>query len=64
MRRVKKISAEKNFKRCPSCEYTDGFHMVFSRSSAKATFFRAYLLCPMCSSVFDIGLRIDTDNGG
>jgi len=64
MRRVKKLAIEKNVKRCPTCEYTDGFHMVFSRSNEKAGSFRAYLVCPMCSSVFDIGLRIDADNGG
>ena len=63
MRRVTKIHVERSCKSCPTCEYTEGFHMVFSRSSEKAPQFRAYLLCPMCSSVFDIGLQIPADGG-
>ena len=63
MRRIKKVDVERNFKRCPNCEYTDGFHMIFSRGVGKDLSFRAFLLCPMCSSVFDIGLRIPADGG-
>jgi len=63
MRRVRRIAVERSFKSCPTCEYTEGFHLVFSRPREKTEYFRAYLVCPMCSSVFDIGLRISAKGG-
>ena len=58
MRRVRKFSVDTNFKVCPACEYAEGFHLVFSVSK-KSGKYRALLICPMCSTIFDIGLRCD-----
>jgi len=64
MARLRKVACHRQLKRCPDCGYTDGFHVMFSRESEKSRKFRLYLICPMCSGVYDIGLRCDTVEGG
>ena len=63
-RRVRKIAVERSLKKCPSCGYTDGFHVMFTRTSHGSKKFHLLLLCPMCSDVFDMGLRLDAPEGG
>ena len=63
MRRVRKLKVPRSLKSCPSCGYTDGFHVMFSRPRGSAKHFRMLLVCPMCSDVFDMGLRLDAPDG-
>ncbi len=64
MARLKKIVPHRQLKRCPDCGDTGGFHVMFSREAEKSKKFRMYLICPMCSGVYDIGLRCDTVDRG
>jgi len=63
MRRVRKISVQRSLRACPSCGYTDGFHVMFARTRETSKQFRALLVCPMCSDVFDMGLRLPAPDG-
>jgi len=48
---------------CPECGYENGFHVSFRQASAgKAEGEVAvWLICPSCSAVFDVGLRVRPD---
>ena len=61
MRRVRKVKADDGMQRCPTCEYSDGFHIVFCSAGPKTRQLKPLLVCPMCSSVFDIGLTLDRE---
>jgi len=63
-RRVRKIAVERSLKKCPSCGYSDGFHVMLTRTNPTAKKYTLLLLCPMCSDVFDMGLRLDAPDGG
>jgi RNA polymerase subunit RPABC4/transcription elongation factor Spt4 len=52
---VKSISMEDEFKICPACGYTDGFHSIFKK---EGTIIRWLQVCPACHQVFDIGLNV------
>ncbi|MHC4644765.1 MAG: hypothetical protein ACYTBJ_04635 [Planctomycetota bacterium] len=43
------------FRDCPECGYTDGFHNMF-RKTNDGGILKWRLICPQCSSIFDIGL--------
>ena len=64
MQRLKMVAVQRQFKHCPTCEYTEGFHVMFSREHQKSQRFRMYLICPMCTTVYDIGLLCETGAGG
>jgi hypothetical protein len=54
-REIKKVDVEVRFRDCPVCGYTDGFHNMFEDAGdGKLNW---YLICPQCSSIFDIGLK-------
>ncbi|HLC17310.1 MAG TPA: hypothetical protein VJL89_13910 [Thermodesulfovibrionia bacterium] len=52
-----KIQPEGTFYRCPSCGYTDGFHVSFhfQENSDKAGII---LICPSCHQRLQIGWNI------
>jgi uncharacterized C2H2 Zn-finger protein len=54
-RAVIEIDVEE-FKVCPKCGYEDGFHSVFE-GLGKADAVKWLLICPQCSSMYDIGLK-------
>ena len=58
MKRLRKMLVERSFKTCPACDYTEGFHVVFSQAREKGKYC-VYLICPMCSASYDIGLRCE-----
>lgn len=62
-RRVRKIDVQRHFKRCPDCEYADGFHVRFTRVSQADRRFSMQLICPMCGETFDMGIRIEASHG-
>ena len=45
---------------CPECGYQNGFHVGFRRTApdAKGNDTAVWLICPSCSALFDIGLRL------
>jgi hypothetical protein len=45
------------FRECPDCGYEDGFHSVF-RPTGEADEMEWLLVCPGCSSTYDIGLTV------
>ncbi len=53
-RKINKLDVDE-FKVCPECGYKDGFHNVFE--GLKKTEATWLLICPQCSSMYDIGLK-------
>ncbi len=41
------------FRACPACGYTRGFHVSFRKSENG---FAVWFICPECGSSFDLGL--------
>lgn len=41
------------FRMCPSCEYTRGFHAAFRKDPEGI---RIVFICPECGASFDIGI--------
>jgi hypothetical protein len=50
---IQKIEMQDEFRVCPACGYTDGFHSMFKRKGARLCWL---LICPSCHKRFDIGL--------
>ena len=50
---IERVDMEDEFKVCPSCGYTDGFHSMFKKQGDTTKWL---LICPSCHKVFDIGL--------
>jgi predicted RNA-binding Zn-ribbon protein involved in translation (DUF1610 family) len=44
---------------CPECGYQNGFHLSFHRiaSDEQGNNVEVRLICPSCSTVYEIGLR-------
>jgi hypothetical protein len=61
-REIIKVEIADEFRDCPVCGYTDGFHSMF-RKATNGSRLERYLICPQCSSIFDIGLTAGQDNG-
>jgi len=59
--RVKTIRPEGEIYTCPSCGYTDGFHISFKMAgnTRKADI---YLICPNCHSRYRINWQADLTN--
>ncbi len=51
--KINDVKMEEEFKICPSCGYTDGFHSMFKKEEDITKWL---LICPSCHNVFDIGL--------
>lgn len=56
-RKIKKMQMGRQFRDCPACGYTDGFHNMFEKTD-KPGVLKWYFICPQCSSIFDIGLTV------
>jgi transposase-like protein len=52
---VETIEMNDEFKVCPSCGYTDGFHSMFKKEKEKTKWL---FICPSCHRVFDIGFTL------
>ena len=59
--KVQDIKPEGEIYTCPSCGYTDGFHVSFkvAGNTQKADI---YLICPNCHSRFRISWQADLSN--
>jgi predicted RNA-binding Zn-ribbon protein involved in translation (DUF1610 family) len=59
--KVKKIKSEGEIYTCPSCGYTDGFHVSF-KVDGNSQNADIYLICPNCHSRFRISWQADLSN--
>ena len=60
MKRAKAVNVTTQFKVCPVCGHTEGFHVMFSSNPRKENRLRMCLICPMCAEVYDVGATIRT----
>lgn len=56
-RKVEPIEVADELHACPSCDYTDGFHVAFVRE-AEGDSLRLELICPSCSARFNINRHL------
>lgn len=52
---VTRVDMPETFKECPACQYSDGFHTMFTKEGGVT---RWLFVCPACHRVFDIGLIV------
>jgi len=52
---VKNAAFDEEFKICPECGYTDGFHSMFRKEAGTTKWL---FICPSCHNVFDIGFTV------
>ena len=54
---IERIEPPEELYRCPSCDYSDGFHVSFKmgKTDRKA---EVVLICPSCHSRFRIGWKV------
>jgi len=53
--KVNEIKMESEFKKCPSCDYPDGFHSMLKKEE---DVIKWLFICPSCHMVFDIGFTV------
>ncbi len=51
---IEKIKFEDEFKICPVCGYTDGFHSMLKKEK---DIIKWLFICPSCHKVFDAGMK-------
>ena len=59
--KVGKIKPEGEIYTCPTCGYTDGFHVSFKVAESKQKA-EIILICPNCHSRFQLGWNVDLSN--
>jgi hypothetical protein len=54
---IERIEPQEELYRCPSCDYSDGFHVSFKvgKMDKKA---EVYLICPNCHGRFRMGWKV------
>jgi DNA-directed RNA polymerase subunit M/transcription elongation factor TFIIS len=54
---IERIEPQEELYRCPSCDYSDGFHVSFKvgKMDKKA---EVYLICPNCHRRFRMGWTV------
>lgn len=59
MPKVRRLEVKNWERECPECGYQNGFHISLRRISAPedTNEVEVRLLCPSCSTAFDLGLR-------
>lgn len=59
--KVRQIKPEGEIYTCPTCGYTDGFHVSFkvAESNSKA---EVFLICPNCHNRFRLGWQVELPN--
>lgn len=53
---IEAIAAEGEIYQCPSCGYTDGFHVSFNIVKSQPS--EVILICPNCHRRYRIGLNV------
>ncbi len=56
--KVETIKPEGDIYICPTCGYTDGFHVSFKVAGPNEKA-EIYLICPSCHSRFRLGWQLD-----
>jgi hypothetical protein len=55
---IEKIKPQGEIYTCPSCKYTDGFHVSFKVSEGISKNAEIILICPNCHQRFNIGWNV------
>jgi uncharacterized protein YbaR (Trm112 family) len=55
--KINKVELQEEFKICPLCHYSDGFHTMLKQDKDSIA---QLLICPSCAQVYDVGLRHKT----
>lgn len=50
--KINSMVFEDEFRACPICGYTDGFHSMFRQDKGRVKWL---FICPACHEIFDIG---------
>ena len=60
MSRTRKLEVNNWLRECPECGYQNGFHVTFHRTAADArgNDVSVRLICPSCSAVYEVGLKL------
>jgi len=54
---IGRIEPQEELYRCPSCDYSDGFHVSFKMGKMDKQA-EVYLICPSCHSRFRMGWKV------
>ena len=54
---IERIQLPEELYRCPSCGYSDGFHVSFKKGKTDRKA-EVYLICPQCHSRFRMGWKV------
>ncbi len=59
MSKARRLDVGEWQRECPECGYQNGFHICFHRepSDDEGSEVEVRLICPSCSTVYDVGLR-------
>lgn len=55
---IHKVEFQDEFRICPECGYTDGFHTMLKKEGKD---FKWLFICPACHKVFDIQAYVKID---
>ena len=55
---IERIEVKEEVYQCPSCNYSDGFHVSF-KAESRGKKAEVYLICPGCHSRFRIGWTVN-----
>ena len=56
-KKIKRLKAERELYKCPSCGYQDGFHVSF-KWGKKGSDGEIFLICPNCQGRFRLGWNV------
>ncbi|MCG8638425.1 MAG: hypothetical protein MI862_01755 [Desulfobacterales bacterium] len=54
--KIYSVEFKEEFRVCPECGYTDGFHTVLRRDADRIKWL---FICPACHKMFDIGATVN-----
>ena len=60
MAKAQRVEVTETFHQCPRCGYQNGFHVGLKQNGPNGGDGKlaVHLICPSCSAVFDVGLRM------
>lgn len=55
-KKINSVDFDNEFRVCPVCGYTDGFHTMLRQEDEKLKWL---FICPSCHEIFDIGYAVE-----
>ncbi len=52
---IHRVEMDDEFRVCPICGYTDGFHSMFKKADDRIKWL---FICPVCHEIFDVGFTV------